>query len=151
RAADIIVVGAGSFGGWTALNLQKSGAKVRLIDAWGPGNARSTSGDESRGVRSSYGDRAGEQGGAVGEMGQARDEAVVGVRLYVGQGDEDPAFLHLRRSHAPPDRRELPQEQSRQLGQDRRQVREPEGRRSPLSLAAVLHRRAQGDDSQRHR
>jgi glycine/D-amino acid oxidase-like deaminating enzyme len=33
------------------------GAKVTLVDAYGPGNARATSGDESRGVRSSYGDR----------------------------------------------------------------------------------------------
>jgi glycine/D-amino acid oxidase-like deaminating enzyme len=33
------------------------GASVRLIDAYGPGNSRATSGDETRGVRSSYGDR----------------------------------------------------------------------------------------------
>ena len=58
RAAyDVVVIGAGCWGGWTALNLQRSGAKVLLIDEWGPGNARSTSGDETRGVRSSYGDR----------------------------------------------------------------------------------------------
>ena len=37
--------------------LQKMGAKVTLIDTWGPGNSRSTSGEETRGVRSSYGDR----------------------------------------------------------------------------------------------
>ena len=54
---DVIVIGAGSWGGWTALNLQQKGAKVLMIDEWGPGNARSTSGDETRGVRSSYGDR----------------------------------------------------------------------------------------------
>ncbi len=54
---DIIVIGAGAFGGWTALHLTMLGAKVTLVDMWGPGNARSTSGDESRGVRSSYGDR----------------------------------------------------------------------------------------------
>lgn len=61
RLPDVVVIGAGSFGGWTALNLQQKGQKVRLIDAWGPGNSRSTSGDETRGVRSSYGDRPGEQ------------------------------------------------------------------------------------------
>src|ERR1019366_1026768 len=54
---DVVVIGAGSWGGWTALNLQQKGAKVLLIDESGPGNARSTSGDETRGVRSSYGDR----------------------------------------------------------------------------------------------
>ncbi len=59
--ADVIVLGAGAFGGWTAYHLQQLGMKVLLIDAYGPGNSRSTSGDETRGVRSSYGDRTGEQ------------------------------------------------------------------------------------------
>ena len=56
-STHIVVVGAGAFGGWTALNLRRMGAKVTMIDMYGPGNARATSGDESRGVRSSYGDR----------------------------------------------------------------------------------------------
>lgn len=55
--ANVVVVGAGAFGGWTALNLQRMGAKVTLVDMFGPGNSRSTSGDETRGVRTSYGDR----------------------------------------------------------------------------------------------
>jgi sarcosine oxidase len=55
--ANVVVVGAGAFGGWTALHLQRMGARVTLVDMYGPGNSRSTSGDESRGVRSSYGDR----------------------------------------------------------------------------------------------
>jgi len=59
---DIVVIGAGAWGSFTALNLRKMGAKVTLVDAYGPGNARSTSGDETRGVRSSYGDRTGDQG-----------------------------------------------------------------------------------------
>ncbi|HEV8448528.1 MAG TPA: FAD-dependent oxidoreductase [Gemmatimonadaceae bacterium] len=62
ESPDIVVVGAGAWGGWTALNLRKLGAKVTIVDAYGPGNARSTSGDETRGVRSSYGDRPGELG-----------------------------------------------------------------------------------------
>jgi len=61
-SADIVVIGAGGWGSFTALNLRRMGAKVTLVDAYGPGNARSTSGDETRGVRSSYGDRPGEQG-----------------------------------------------------------------------------------------
>ncbi|MBI3050680.1 MAG: FAD-dependent oxidoreductase [Acidobacteria bacterium] len=44
-------------GGWTAYYLAKMGAKVTLVDAYGPGNSRATSGDETRGGRSSYGDR----------------------------------------------------------------------------------------------
>ncbi|HWS72278.1 MAG TPA: FAD-dependent oxidoreductase, partial [Thermoanaerobaculia bacterium] len=49
------VIGAGAFGGWTALHLQRLGAKVELIDAWGPGNARSSSGGETRVIRAVYG------------------------------------------------------------------------------------------------
>ncbi len=54
---EVVVVGAGAFGGWTALNLQEMGARVTLVDLYGPGNSRSTSGDETRGVRTSYGGR----------------------------------------------------------------------------------------------
>ncbi|MEO8621404.1 MAG: FAD-dependent oxidoreductase [bacterium] len=61
---EIVVIGAGVWGSFTALNLQKMGAKVTLVDAYGPGNSRSTSGDETRGVRSSYGDKT----GALGEL-----------------------------------------------------------------------------------
>ncbi|MEI9920485.1 MAG: FAD-dependent oxidoreductase [Bacteroidota bacterium] len=50
-----IVVGAGAFGGWTALYLLRSGIKTTLIDAWGAGNSRSSSGDETRVIRSTYG------------------------------------------------------------------------------------------------
>lgn len=51
----ILVVGAGAFGGWTALHLQRSGANVTLIDAWGPGNSRASSGGETRVIRAIYG------------------------------------------------------------------------------------------------
>ena len=57
KPADVVVVGAGAFGGWTAYYLRQLGASVRVVDAYGPGNSRATSGDETRGVRSSYGDR----------------------------------------------------------------------------------------------
>jgi glycine/D-amino acid oxidase-like deaminating enzyme len=53
--STIAVVGAGSFGGWTALCLLRCGYKVILIDAWGAGNSRSSSGDETRVIRSTYG------------------------------------------------------------------------------------------------
>lgn len=56
-STNVIVVGAGAWGGWAALNLRRMGARVTLVDMAGPGNSRSTSGDETRGVRSSYGDR----------------------------------------------------------------------------------------------
>ncbi|HZR66655.1 MAG TPA: FAD-dependent oxidoreductase [Terriglobales bacterium] len=52
---SIIVVGAGAFGGWTALQLLEKGAKVTLLDAWGPGNSRASSGGETRIIRGTYG------------------------------------------------------------------------------------------------
>jgi glycine/D-amino acid oxidase-like deaminating enzyme len=55
--AEIIVVGAGAFGGWTALYLREMGFSVTLIDQYGPGNSRATSGGESRQIRAGYGDR----------------------------------------------------------------------------------------------
>ena len=41
---DVVVIGAGVFGAWSARFLQKSGAKILLVDAYGPGNSRSSSG-----------------------------------------------------------------------------------------------------------
>lgn len=52
---DVAVVGAGVFGAWTATMLQRMGRKVALIDAWGPANARASSGGESRMIRAGYG------------------------------------------------------------------------------------------------
>lgn len=52
---DVVVVGGGNFGAWTALNLQRGGMQVTLVDQYGPGNSKSASGGETRGVRSSYG------------------------------------------------------------------------------------------------
>ena len=53
-APHIVVVGAGAFGGWTALTLVRRGARVTLVDAWGAGNSRSSSGDETRLIRTMY-------------------------------------------------------------------------------------------------
>jgi len=39
---SVIVVGAGAFGGWSALHLAQRGAKVTPLDAWGPGNSRAS-------------------------------------------------------------------------------------------------------------
>ncbi|HEY0781783.1 MAG TPA: FAD-dependent oxidoreductase [Thermoanaerobaculia bacterium] len=55
RAPHVAVVGAGAFGGWTALSLLRRGARVTLVDARGPGNASASSGDETRVLRGLYG------------------------------------------------------------------------------------------------
>ena len=52
---DVAVVGAGVFGAWSAYQAQRSGKRIVLIDAYGPGNSRSSSGDESRIMRMGYG------------------------------------------------------------------------------------------------
>jgi glycine/D-amino acid oxidase-like deaminating enzyme len=51
----VAVVGAGAFGGWTALHLLRRGARVTLLDAWGAGNSRASSGGETRIIRGVYG------------------------------------------------------------------------------------------------
>lgn len=51
----VVVVGAGVFGTWTAHHLLARGVAVTLIDAYGPANSRSSSGDETRIVRCGYG------------------------------------------------------------------------------------------------
>jgi glycine/D-amino acid oxidase-like deaminating enzyme len=55
-ADHIVVVGAGAFGGWTALALQRTGLfRVTLVDAWGAGHSRASSGGETRVIRTVYG------------------------------------------------------------------------------------------------
>jgi sarcosine oxidase len=52
---DIAIIGAGVFGAWTAHAFTKSGASVILLDAYGPGNSRSSSSGETRVIRMGYG------------------------------------------------------------------------------------------------
>jgi sarcosine oxidase len=56
-APSVVVVGAGAFGAFTALALRRLGARVTLLDAWGPGNSRASSGGETRILRAVYADR----------------------------------------------------------------------------------------------
>jgi sarcosine oxidase len=51
----VIVVGAGCFGAWTACCMARSGHAVTLLDAYGPGNSRASSGGETRIIRMGYG------------------------------------------------------------------------------------------------
>jgi glycine/D-amino acid oxidase-like deaminating enzyme len=55
KKPHVVVVGAGAFGGWTGLYLLRGGARVTLVDAWGPGNSRASSGGETRVIRGTYG------------------------------------------------------------------------------------------------
>jgi sarcosine oxidase len=55
---DIAIIGAGIFGSWTAWHLVRAGRRVLLLDAWGAGHSRSSSGGESRIIRMGYGQDA---------------------------------------------------------------------------------------------
>ncbi len=58
RQPEVVVIGAGAFGAWTALSLQERGADVLLVDAFGPGNhLASSGGGQSRNIRAAYSDR----------------------------------------------------------------------------------------------
>ena len=53
--SHIAVIGAGAFGGWTALYLLRRGARVTLLDAWAVGNPQASSSGETRVIRGTYG------------------------------------------------------------------------------------------------
>jgi len=55
KSYDVVVIGAGVFGAWTAHWLQRAGLRVALIDAYGAANSRASSGGESRIIRMGYG------------------------------------------------------------------------------------------------
>jgi sarcosine oxidase len=52
---DVVVIGAGVFGAWTAWHLAKRKQRVLLVEAHAPAHARASSGGESRIIRMSYG------------------------------------------------------------------------------------------------
>jgi sarcosine oxidase len=52
---DTVVVGSGVFGSWTAWHLAARGERVLLLDAYGAGHSRASSGGESRIIRMAYG------------------------------------------------------------------------------------------------
>jgi len=56
RKADVAVIGAGVFGCWIAWHIARRGRRVVLVDTYGPGNSRASSGGESRVIRAGYGE-----------------------------------------------------------------------------------------------
>lgn len=97
KTFDFVVVGAGVFGAWTARGLRQSGASVALLDAYGAGNSRSTSGGETRILRMGYGADELYTGWAMRSFPQWREFFDrVGQELFVRTGvlwlgrDSDP-------------------------------------------------------------
>src|SRR5215210_3740889 len=56
---SVVIVGAGSFGASLAWWLARAGAEVTLVDQFEPGDARASSGGESRLIRCGHGADAG--------------------------------------------------------------------------------------------
>jgi glycine/D-amino acid oxidase-like deaminating enzyme len=94
---DVLVVGAGTMGAWTAYWAQAGGGgangevgggrTVLLVDAWGAGHPRATSGDETRIIRSSHGaDRLYPRWARRALEVWRRFEAEWGVSLFVSCG-----------------------------------------------------------------
>jgi sarcosine oxidase len=52
---DVVIVGAGVFGAWTASHFARRDKRVLLVDSYGPANARASSAGESRIIRMGYG------------------------------------------------------------------------------------------------
>ena len=102
---QVAVIGAGAFGGWTALYLLRRGARVTLVDAWGPGNSRASSGGETRVIRGTYGPnqpytkmaaRAMQLWKENGQLWNLKLQHQVGVLWMVTAGDD-----HFERESLP--------------------------------------------------
>ena len=105
-APRVVVVGAGAFGGWTALHLRRRGAAVTLVDAWGPGNARASSGGETRVIRATYGTRAIYTRMAVRAMQLwSEHDATLGSRVLPRRRARSGCSAATTASGAPPPRR----------------------------------------------
>jgi glycine/D-amino acid oxidase-like deaminating enzyme len=86
-APHVAVLGAGAFGGWTALALARRGARVTLVDAWGAGNARSSSGGGTRVIRHTYGPHRRYLEWVRAALPRWRaEEAALGARLFEETG-----------------------------------------------------------------
>ena len=55
RSNEVVVVGAGVFGAWIALQLRRTGRSVTLLDAFGTATTRSSSSGATRVIRIGYG------------------------------------------------------------------------------------------------
>jgi monomeric sarcosine oxidase len=84
---DVVVIGAGVFGAWTAWHLTNRGQRVLLLDAYGPAHSRASSGGESRILRMSYGADEIYTRWSLGSLGQWKSLfAATGQNLFVPTG-----------------------------------------------------------------
>jgi glycine/D-amino acid oxidase-like deaminating enzyme len=99
-SAGLVVIGAGVMGTWTAFWAQTGGWQVTLLDAWGAGHSRASSGDETRITRAAHGtDRLYTRWSRRSVEHWKRYEEEWGVQLFVPSGvlwfaQRDDAFEH---------------------------------------------------------
>jgi sarcosine oxidase len=87
KTYDVAVIGAGVFGAWTAWHLAKRGQRVVLVDSYGPGHSRASSGGETRIIRMGYGADELYTRWAQRSLGQWKDFfAAVGQPLFLETG-----------------------------------------------------------------
>lgn len=84
---DVLVVGAGVFGAWTAWQLQASGRRTLIIDQYGVATPRASSGGETRLTRAGYGPDAIYTRAARTSLDSWRRlERVAGIQLFAPTG-----------------------------------------------------------------
>ncbi len=85
--SDLVVVGAGVMGAWTALEARRQCWRTTLIDAFGAGHPRATSGDQTRIIRASHGtDPFYARWSRVAREAWIEFGAATGERLFVPAG-----------------------------------------------------------------
>src|SRR5258708_11355246 len=101
---DLVVIGAGVFGAWTAWHLAKRKLKVLVLDAYGAAHARASSGGETRIIRMSYAADEIYTRWSQRSLAQWKElSAACGPPLFHQTGVlwlEAPDTLRLRESHA---------------------------------------------------
>lgn len=97
---DVIVIGAGTFGVWTAYHLNHMGAKVTLLDAYGPGNSRASSGGETRLIQTDNDNRVYVQSAVRSFHWWKEIEEVSGEKLVLSTGRLAMSQQETYRHHA---------------------------------------------------
>lgn len=86
-APDLLVVGGGVWGTWSALQARRLGANVLLLEANEPGHPNSTSGDHSRIIRHAHGTDDLLVGWTQRSLASWRElEALTGASIFVPTG-----------------------------------------------------------------
>ncbi|MCG8331118.1 MAG: FAD-dependent oxidoreductase [Chitinophagales bacterium] len=104
---EIIVIGAGTFGVWTAYHLNQMGAKVTLLDAYGPGNSRASSGGETRLIQADNDNQVYVQSAIRSYNWWKKLEKVSGERLVLSTGRLAMSQQEIYRQHALSRKRQL--------------------------------------------